>query len=108
MGGNDFLQGMPLLLEGRNFISKGDKHIPVFDEIRAVADRPMSRNDDGLVRDPGEIGFGGLDHAVDGAAGRVVNERVIAIPPGICDVENIRVREVDGDVAIGMGRRIVL
>src|ERR1700694_3740049 len=42
------------------------------------------------------------------AAGRVVDERINAIPQGIAGVKDLRVRERDGDVTVGVSRPIML
>jgi hypothetical protein len=42
------------------------------------------------------------------AAGRVVDERINAIPQGIAGVKDLRVSERDGDVTVGVSRPIML
>src|SRR5215468_2806758 len=60
-----------------------------------------------MVRDFGQVGVGGLDHSVNAAAGRVVDERVVTVPERISDVDDVGVGEVHIDVAVGVSGRVV-
>ena len=55
----------------------------------------------------GEIGFGRRDHAVDAAAGRIVDERIDAVPERVADVNDVGLGERDRDVAVGMRRAVI-
>ena len=67
----------------------------------------MSRDEDGLAGERYEIGLDRPDLAIDAAAGGVVDEGLDSVPPGIADMDDIGVGEVDRDVAVGVGGRIV-
>ena len=49
----------------------------------------MFRDDDGLVRDFGKVGFRGAEHTVDAAAGRIVDEGVKTVPPRVAGDKDI-------------------
>ena len=68
----------------------------------------MPWNDDGLVRRRREVGVGRGDHAVNAAAGRMVDERIDPVPVCVADMHDVGLTKRDGDVAIGMGRTIIL
>ena len=67
----------------------------------------MPWNHDCAFRDFGQIAFGGLDHSVNAAASRVVDERVVTVPERIGDVNDVGVGEVHIDVAVGVSWRVV-
>ena len=47
------------------------------------------------------------DHAVDAAAGRIVDEGIDAIPKSVGDVNNVGLRERDRYVAVGVRGRVM-
>jgi hypothetical protein len=64
-------------------------------------------NDDGLIAHCCDICFCGSDLAVDAASGPVVDEGVVAVPESVSGVENVGLKEVHGDIRVGVGRLIV-
>ena len=58
-------------------------------------------------RDFGKVSLGSADCAVYAPAGRVIDERIVAIPERVGDVENIRVRKMNGDVTVGVSGGVV-
>lgn len=107
-GGDDGVYRLALLFEGGDVLADGGEHVEGLGELGLVAYGAMAGDDDGGVGSGGEIAFSGADHAVDVAAGGVVDEGVSAAEPGVAGMENIGVSEVDGDVGIGVGRIVVL
>jgi hypothetical protein len=62
----------------------------------------MAGNDDRVVRRRRKAGIGRRDHAIDAAAGRIIDERIDAVPKGITDVNDVGFGKCDGDVSVGM------
>ena len=65
----------------------------------------------GIVRaraEPRERSIARGDHAVDGAAARRVDERVVAVPERVAAVEHVGVGEADVKVAVGVAREAVV
>ena len=56
-----------------------------------------------LIRDFRQVRHGSADQAVDAAARRIINERIVAVPKLITDMENFSVCKVNGDIAVGVG-----
>jgi hypothetical protein len=56
----------------------------------------MAGDDDRFVSHRSNVYFGGLDHPVDVSAGRIVDERINAVPAGIAAMNNVRFRDRDG------------
>lgn len=67
----------------------------------------MARNDDGVGACCCEILLGGLDHAVDVASARIVDEGIEAVPEGVTTVKDVCFAEVDGEIGVGVGWLIV-
>src|SRR6516165_7811799 len=109
LGGNHLFERSPLLLELCDVFTDRNEHVAIFSQLCLVAHRlAMAGDDDRLVRYGGNIRLGRLDHPVDVSASRVVDEWIDAIPVRIPTMKNIGFWEGDGDVAIRMGRPIVL
>src|SRR5438128_2129964 len=68
----------------------------------------MPWDNDHLVGDLGEISFRSADRSVNTAAGRVIDEGIVTIPPCVTRVEDVGIGEVHGYVAVGVSRRVVL
>ncbi len=68
----------------------------------------MAGNDDRVVGYCRDVGFRGSYLAVDAASGAVVDEGVVAVPEGVCGVENVGLGKIDGDVGVGVGGLVVL
>ena len=49
-----------------------------------------------------------MNHPVDTAAGGVVNKRKDTVPPGVANVNHIRILKHDRDIAIRVGRAVIL
>ncbi len=99
--------GLALLFEVGDFVADGGEHVEGVGELLLVADGAVAGDDDGGVGSGGEVAFGGSDHAVDVAAGGVVDEGVGAVEPGVAGVEDVGIEEVDGDVGVGVGGVVV-
>ena len=48
-----------------------------------------------------------MNHPVNTAAGGVVNKRIDTVPPGVADVNHIRILKHDRDIAIRVGRTVI-
>ena len=66
--GDDFIEGSTLLLEGRYLVASANQQVAVESKLGLVPDRTMPWNNDCVVRDFGQVSFGGLDHSVNAAA----------------------------------------
>src|SRR6516162_6999676 len=107
LGSYDLILRLSLFLESGDIFPDGDEHVVEFLELGFVADgTTMSRNDDCLVRRCRKVGIGSGDHSVDAATGRIVDERIDAIPIGIAGVQDVRLAKGDGYVAIGVRGRV--
>jgi hypothetical protein len=89
-----------LVFEGGDFFTRGDEQVAVEGKLGFVANGAVPWDDDHFVRNFSKVGFGGANDAVDAAAGRIVDEGIVAVPECVGDVENIGVGEMDGDVAV--------
>ena len=67
----------------------------------------MAGNDDRLVGRRREVRVGRRDHAVDAAAGRIVDERIDAVPERVADMNDVGLGERDRDIAVGMRRAVI-
>jgi len=74
---------LPSFFKRAYFFTHGNQHIAEFDQLRLVANGTMSRNDDGLIRNPRDISLRRANHSVNTAAGCAINEREIPIPERI-------------------------
>ena len=54
-----------------------------------------------------QIGVGCRDHPVDAAAGRIVDERIDAVPERVGHVDDVRLGESHRDVAVGVRRTVI-
>ncbi len=108
LGGYGVVGGLALLLEVGDLVSNGGEHVEGVGELGLVADGTVAGDDDGGGGSGGEVALGGADHAVDVAAGGVVDEGIGAVEPGVAGVEDVGVGEVDGDVGVGVGGIVVL
>src|SRR5260370_1245280 len=89
-GGNRFVPRSALLFERRNILANRYQHVAKLLELSTVADRcSMPRNDDRLVGGRREIGVGCRDHAVNAAAGGMVDERIDAVPVSVGDMHDV-------------------
>src|SRR5262245_13371423 len=106
--GNRVLERPPLLLELRDVAAYRHEHFAIFSQRCLVAYRlAMAGDDDRLVRYGGNIRLGRLDHPVDVSAGRVVDERIYAVPIGVAAMENIRFPDRDRQIAVGVRRTVI-
>ncbi len=80
LGGDNFWQGSTLFFKGSHFVSDFNQDISKKNQVGFSSHRPMTRDDDHLVGCHCHICFGCANLPVDTASGRVVNERVVAIP----------------------------
>ena len=60
----------------------------------------MAGDDDRFVSHRSNAYFGGLDDPVDVSAGRIVDERIDAVPVGIAAMDNVRFGDRDGYIAV--------
>jgi len=98
----------PLFFQRRDVVPDGNQHVAEFLELGLVADGlAVTWNDDGVVCRRRQIGVGRGDHSVDAAAGRIIDERINAVPESVTDVNDVGLGEGDGDVAVGMRRPII-
>ena len=83
-----------------------DQHVAEFLQLGAIADRlAMAGNDDRAVGRRRQVGVGRPDRAVDAAAGRIVDERIDAVPERVAGMHDVGLERSDRDVAVGVGRR---
>jgi hypothetical protein len=97
-----------LFLESRHFLASANQQVAVEGELGFVANRAVPWDDNHLVRDFRQVDFGSANHAVDAAARRIIDKRIVAILERASDVENIGVYKINGDVAAGVGGGVVL
>src|SRR5215831_4947715 len=97
-----------LSLESCHFLASANQQVAIKDELGFVANRAVAWDDNHRVRDFRYIRLGSADHAVDAAARRIIDEGIVAVPERVTDVENIGVRKVNGDIAVGVGGGVVL
>src|SRR5260370_15721743 len=102
--GHYFIKRFALSFERSNTVANGSKDIAVFDHFGFAADRAVPRNNNGLVRHHREIGLRGLDHSVDASASRIIDEWVMSVPPNVPRMQDISLRKIDRDIAIGVLR----
>src|SRR5580704_4347144 len=67
LGGDNFVERLALFLEGRHFLASVNQQVAVEGELGFVANRAVPWDDNHLVRDFRQVGFGSADHAVDAA-----------------------------------------
>ena len=67
----------------------------------------MPGNHDSLVRDFGQVRFRRLYHALDIAAGGVIDERIVAVPPGVAAVKDLSLNKIGRYVAVSVARPVV-
>src|SRR5690348_15600775 len=96
------------MLQPSHLVADGDEHVTEFDQASPVADGTVTRNHDGLGGGFRKVCFCGANHGVDAAAGIVVNEREIAVPPGIPNMQNIGSGEVNRNIGVRMSRAVVI
>ena len=70
------------------------QHVAVFGQLRFPADLAMPGDDDGLFSDSGQVRFRRLDHTLDIAAGGIIDERIVAVPPGVAAVKHVSLNKV--------------
>src|ERR1700730_902861 len=100
--GHYFIKRFAPSFESNNTVANGSKDVSVFDHFGSAADRTVPRNNEGLVRDEGEICLGGRDHAVNVSASRIIDEWVVSVPPSVSGEEDISFSEISRDIAIGV------
>src|SRR5258708_19691459 len=77
LSGNRLIERAALLLELRDLVADRDKHVPISQELRPVADRiAMAGDDDRSVSHRSNVYFGGLAHPFDVSARRLVDQRI--------------------------------
>src|SRR5580700_7843498 len=80
--GDNFVKRFALFLECRHSLASANQQVAVEGELGFVANRAVAWDDNHRVRDFRQVDFGSADHAVDAAACRIVDERIVAIPEG--------------------------
>src|SRR3984957_12423893 len=65
---DNFVERFPLFLQSRHFLSSANEQVAIKRELRFVANCAVAWDDNHLVGDFRQVGFGGADHAVDAAA----------------------------------------
>src|SRR5258708_10496068 len=86
----------------------GHYAVVVFGGSGLISHWSVPWNDDRLIRDDGQIPLGCADHSVDTASGRVVDERIKAVPPCVSEVNNVSLFKQYGDIASCVGRSVIL
>src|SRR6266481_9063103 len=99
--GHYFIKRFALSFKSGNTVANGSQDIAVFDHFGFAADRTVSRNNNGLVRDHREICLRGLHHSIEASAGRIIDERIVPVPPSVAGMEDISFSEISRDIAIG-------
>ena len=79
-GREDFLKGFALRREAHHILADGHQHVAKPDKLSAVADRSMTGDDYGLVRHAFQRGIHQANHAINTAAGGVVDKGIVAEP----------------------------
>src|SRR5258708_25897071 len=69
--------------------------------------RSVPWKDDRLIGDDGQILPACTNHSVDAASGRVVDERIKAVPPRVSDVNNVSLFKEHGNIAICVRRSVI-
>src|SRR5262249_12888560 len=81
-----------------------DQHLSVGRKLGPIAHWfAMPRDDDRLVRCCSEIGLRRPNHSFDASTGRIVDERINAVPVSITGVKNIRLTERGRYITVGTG-----
>src|SRR6266481_7954107 len=88
--GQYFIKGFAFSFESSNAIANGHKRIAVHGHFGLAADRTVSRNNNGLVRYPRDVCLRGANHSIEASASRIIDERVVSVPPSVAGVEDIR------------------
>src|SRR5262245_55240624 len=101
-----FLLRASLLLQRSNLRADLRQRVAKLDELRTIANWPVTRNDDGLRRCLREILFRRANHAVDASSRRAIDEGIYAVPPRVAGVKHIGLDEVNADVGVGVRGRI--
>jgi len=101
--GDNFIERFALFLESRHFLPSVNQQVAIKDELGLVANRAVTWDKDHRVRDFCHVLLGRANHAVDAAASRIINKRIVTVSERVTDVENIGVCKVNGDVAVGVG-----
>ncbi len=106
--GQYFIKGFAFSFESSNAVANGREHIAILGHFGFAADRAVSRNNNGLVCHHREICFRGLDRSTNASASRIIDERVVSVPPSVAGVEDIGLNKISRDIAIGyeLGRNV--
>ena len=94
-------------LQRSNPIVNSDEHVAVFGHLWFPADLAVPRNNDGLFGDSGQVCLRRLDHAFDIAAGGIIDERVMTIPPGVAGAKDLSLNEIGRYVAVSVAGPVV-
>ena len=105
--GDGLVEGLAFLLELRDVVTDANQHLVIVGELGFGTDRAVSGNDDGVGSSYVEVIFVCKDHAVDVAAGGVIDERIERVPEGVAGVEDVGLCEIDREVRIGVGGVVV-
>lgn len=106
---DDFLERPLLPLQRANPVADRDEHIVVIPALRPAAyGTSVSGDNNCLVVCIRQDRFNRADRAIDASTGRVVDERIDAVPVDVAGMQHIRFRESDGNVTVGVRVRMVL
>ena len=97
-----------MFLEGSHLVASCHQHVAKLNDFGAAAYRAATRDEDDLIGKRSEIGVGGANLPVNAAAGRIIDKGVDSVPPGVPKMDDIGVGEVNPDVAVGVGRALIL
>jgi len=85
-----------------------EKHVAIGRKLCLVAHRLAMTGDHDCSAGRGrEICLGSFEHPFDVSAGRVIDERIDAIPVRIASMKNIRVQDGDGYIAVRMRGTVI-
>src|SRR5580693_6965729 len=68
LGGHNFVDRFALFLEGGHSVAGANQQVAIKGELGFVANRTVPWDDNHIVRDFRQVGFGSADHPVDAAA----------------------------------------
>ena len=73
-------------------------------ELRLRSDLAVARDNDRVVVHAVEDALHSADHSIDAPSGLAVDERVVAIPPCIPDVQHVGFREMRRKIGVRVRR----
>ena len=105
--GHYFIKRFAVFFESSYLVANVSQHVAIRDHFGFAADGAVSRNNDGLVCHRRDICFRCFDHPVNVSAGRIIDERVMSVPPRVAGVQDISFNKISRDIAIGMSWAIM-